>query len=69
MLEEIKSVIQLNQNLLPLISAYWEYTVVDKKMIHKNKNEVISIAHNTSKYVPHTFYKTISTTIDLSYYD
>ncbi len=68
MLEDLKSVMEENKNLLPLISMYWKYTIVDNNKTNENSNDVVSIIHNTTHYVPRTFYKPISTTIDMSYY-
>ncbi len=72
MLEDLKSVMEANKNLLPLISMYWEYTVVDENKNKIKKEDlitVVSLNHNTSKYKVHTLYKPISTTIDLNYYE
>lgn len=50
-----------NQKKFPIQSVFWELNVFE------NKNfGVVSSKHNTRKYPPTTFYKPISTCINLA---
>jgi len=67
-IEDLKHLREMNKKGLPLLSNYWEYTLaINDKEYHNNlTNETVSFIHNTSKYSPHSFYKPISTIIDLN---
>jgi hypothetical protein len=69
MTEDIKNVINTNKKQLPILSQFWLFSEINNSENKEFSYEVISFFHNTSKYNPHDFYKPISTTIDIAYYE
>jgi hypothetical protein len=72
MKETIKKIISEQSEKLPVLSFYWE-SEGDFDEHHPGRNIpnlfVISSSHNTSFYLVRTFYKPISTSLDLTMYD
>ena len=68
MSEIIKKSIANNKIFFPLIANYLEF-----KEINSNQEDdvykVVSLKHNTYQYYIHPFYKYLSTSIDLIYYE
>lgn len=69
--EETKNTVNEFKSDLPILSHYWEVTEAQdyEEWEMEYSLNVISSKHETSIYTVHTFYKPISTPIDLSYYD
>ncbi|MCC6448271.1 MAG: hypothetical protein IT215_06265 [Chitinophagaceae bacterium] len=69
MKKDIELFLEINKSKLPLISNYWDVSV------NENLKRVdllplnISDRHNTTSYPTFTFYKPISTIINLEYYE
>lgn len=66
---EIKKILLKKRTLLPILSGYWEIDVAENQNKKINEFKTVSKLHHTSKYLPHSLYKPISTSIDLTNFD
>jgi hypothetical protein len=71
MKDDLNEFLAQNKQYLPLLANYWVQTI--SKRQDDNKGEislrVYSSLHNTTEYSCHTFYKIISTSINLTFYE
>jgi hypothetical protein len=67
---KLEKLISEQEEYLPIISHYWEINLhTNDGSSNKELNiRTISKNHNTSSYPSHTFYKPISTTINLDFF-
>jgi hypothetical protein len=63
--KDIKDLLKENIKQLPILSGYWDIHIANEQKKETKESKIVSTVHNTSMYLPYSFYKPISTSIDL----